>query len=334
MNKNKMAIVSIIAGGLLASGCASNEAQSPNTIQPQGYASQGGEDTELIEKAPATAAGQESASNYSNKVKAPSVELSKEGADPRINFVSNLIYRSHGAEQVKSSNNPEAIALQKEAVSLYEQAKVSADPAASKGLLDKAIEKMFQAVKLSVPSDVRHEKQRADYLKRKESVEALLSAQNRVAEEKKLGNDNQKLQVQVAELMSRADALFDDKQYAQAQGILNGAYEMVKTSVEHMRGGDTLVRSLEFATKAEEYDYEVDRNDTHLMLINVLLAEKMKDESKSAKINSYIDSANSLRENADKSAKSGDYEKAIELIEKSTKELVKAIRRGGVYIPG
>ena len=49
-----------------------------------------------------------------------------------------------------------------------------------------------------------------------------------------------------------------------------------------MRSGDTLVRSLNFASKEEEYRYEIDRNDTHQMLIKVLVEISQKIEKKLA----------------------------------------------------
>jgi hypothetical protein len=73
-----------------------------------------------------------------------------------------------------------------------------------------------------------------------------------------------------------------------------------RVSIESMRRGDTLVRSLHFATKREEYDYELDRNDTHRMLITVLLAER-KDAAGAmpATMQPFIDRAGQLRRDAD-----------------------------------
>jgi hypothetical protein len=41
-----------------------------------------------------------------------------------------------------------------------------------------------------------------------------------------------------------------------------------------------------------------------------------------------------LREDAESAAGEEQYEEAIELLEESTKELIRAIRSAGVYIPG
>ena len=93
--------------------------------------------------------------------------------------------------------------------------------------------------------------------------------------------------------------------------------------------------SLNFASKEEEYHYELDRNDTHQMLVTVLLEEKMADSAGVAKmVNVFLDKARLLREEGDRQAARGDFEAAVQTLEESTKELVRAIRSGGIYIPG
>ena len=56
--------------------------------------------------------------------------------------------------------------------------------------------------------------------------------------------------------------------------LMDRAYLSARVSIEAMRRGDTLVRSLTFASPSEEYAYEVDRNDTHRMLVDLVLAER------------------------------------------------------------
>ena len=48
----------------------------------------------------------------------------------------------------------------------------------------------------------------------------------------------------------------------------------------------------------------------------------------------FINKAVALREDAESAAGQKKYEEAIELLEESTKELIRAIRSAGVYIPG
>ena len=102
-----------------------------------------------------------------------------------------------------------------------------------------------------------------------------------------------------------------------------------------MRSGDTLVRSLNFANKEEEYKYELDRNDTHMILIKVMSTDKTSVAGgRNAMLGGFIDKAAQLREKAEKAAGSGDYAAAIPLLESSTLELVRAVRSLGIFIPG
>ena len=101
-----------------------------------------------------------------------------------------------------------------------------------------------------------------------------------------------------------------------------------------MRDGKTLVRSLNFASKEEEYHYELDRNDTHKMLVKVLLKDKMKDPKTAARVKENIDKADALRIEAEQLAISKNFTEAVQTLENSTKQIVRAIRAAGIYIPG
>jgi len=109
---------------------------------------------------------------------------------------------------------------------------------------------------------------------------------------------------------------------------------LLKVSIESIRSGQTLVRSLQFETKEQEYLYEVDRNETHSMLISLLVDEKNKTDNVKKKVKKFVEEARLLRQQADAYAAEDAYDIAIELLEQSTKQLVRAIRSAGVYIPG
>ena len=70
------------------------------------------------------------------------------------------------------------------------------------------------------------------------------------------------------------------------------------------------------------------------MLVQVLFAEKMEASPMRATAESFVSKAAALREDAEVAAGKEEYVEAIELLEESTKELIRAIRSAGVYIPG
>jgi hypothetical protein len=106
---------------------------------------------------------------------------------------------------------------------------------------------------------------------------------------------------------------------------------MAKASIGAMRGGDTLVRSLSFASKEEEYHYELDRNDTHQMLLRILVQKQAGDVAAGRE---FIEKAAALRRDAEGAGRDGNFAEAVRLMEDATRELVRAIRGAGVFIPG
>ncbi|MDH3694882.1 MAG: hypothetical protein OER96_09960, partial [Gammaproteobacteria bacterium] len=254
----------------------------------------------------------------------------------RLQSVAKLIESSSAATQIESSADPEAIARREDARALYRQAVEADQRGDSEGadqLLQKATQTMFEAVRLAGKDEVNGEKNRKDFALRMQSVEALMKAHQRISVEKKNGDADQFKQ-DIDLKLQRVQSLHDSGQLAQAREILDEVYVIAKTGIEELRDGDTLVRSLNFATKEEEYRYELDRNDTHEMLITVLLQDKMEGQKPNPMTQEFIDKATDLRFQAEKEASTGDYATAIRTLEDSTRQLVRAIRGAGIYIPG
>lgn len=178
-------------------------------------------------------------------------------------------------------------------------------------------------------------KQRQDFDNRMASVDALLMAQRRIVEEKKGGAKETQVGDRIGAMMVEAEALAAAGKLEQGREVLDRAYVMVKKDIQGLRGGETLVRSLNFASKEEEYRYEIDRNDTHTMLVDLLLKEKRQSVSGLDEIvSSRIKQAMLLRAMAEAFAAQGDFESGIKKLEESTHEIVHAIRAAGVFIPG
>lgn len=252
----------------------------------------------------------------------------------RVQSVGTLIESSSAARQIESSGDAAARARRDTARVLHREAAGAlegGDLTASAKLLDQATRELMEGARLARPDQVVGEKKKRDFDARLESARALLAAQQRITQEKGAGREAQdaarSIEAQIGEAQKLAAAGRDDE----ARALLDRAYLTARVSIESMRRGDTLVRSLTFASKREEYDYEVDRNDTHRMLISVLLADR---KEALALMQGFIDKAAGLRSEAEGRAKAGDHEGAIRMLEDSTKELVRAIRAGGIYIPG
>jgi hypothetical protein len=254
----------------------------------------------------------------------------------KLESTSTLIERSSGAKQVEASGGADAAAQRTRARELHataaEALKAGRLDEAAK-LLDDASRAMFESVRLAAPQTLIARKQRTDFDARMESTRALLEAQKRIAAEKSAGPRAGELSREVESLMAQASATAERGQLVEARRTLDQAYLAVRTAIGNLRGGDTIVRTLNFASKAEEYLYEIDRNDAHRMLVQMLLKDK-RGGATDTMVDHAVAEAARLRAQAEDEAGRRNHEAAVRTLEESTRELVKAIRGAGVYIPG
>lgn len=283
---------------------------------------------------PATAADMAPIGSAAQPAGAPKfAPMDKAALEKRLDSVKTLLERSSAAKQIEQSNDPAAKAQRDEALKLWQQAKEAfgkGDLESAQKLLVDAPKLMFKAARAAAPEEVLGEKVKSDFEARRESVKELLAAQKRINKEKGNSAEVAKSSADIERLIGEADGLAKDGKYAQARAVMDKAYLIAKTTIGSMRSGDTLVRSLTFASKEEEYKYELDRNDTHQMLLKVLADQKADNPM----IQKFVEESAKLREQAEKVAGKGDHAEGIRLMEESTAQLVRAIRASGIYIPG
>lgn len=269
------------------------------------------------------------------------MSLSAQGGDlsARLQSVGKLVGESSAARRIAASDNAAAMDMRARADGLLMSAREA--HAAGKlneagSLLDQASRTMFEAVRLLDTDQSLVDKQGRDFDARLESITALCEAYDRISVEKGRGTGaDSDLYPIVHKKLDAAKQLREAGRVTEGRGLLDEAYVAAKVGIEHLRGGDTLVRELDFKSSEEEYDYEIDRNDTHRMLVQVLLKEKMgADNTLETRISRFMDKAAVLRGRAEREAVAGNYEQAVRTLEESTHEIVKAIRSSGIYIPG
>ncbi len=260
----------------------------------------------------------------------------RETLDRRLQSVGTLIESSSASRQIDTSGVAAARERRDTARLIHREAGVlllaNALPQAAR-LLDQAAREMMEGVRLARPEQVAGEKNRRDFDARMDSARALLVAQQRITAEKQAGAEAQEATRRIEHQLAQAAALAAQGRQAEAKAMVDRAYLTARVSIETLRRGDTLVRSLHFATPREEFEYEVDRNDTHRMLIQVVLADR-KDGVMTPAMQGFVDRAALLRAEAEAQARGGDHAAAIRTLEDSTRDLVRAIRAGGLYIPG
>ncbi len=256
----------------------------------------------------------------------------------RAASVGQLIEKSASAQKIEASANPQAQGKREEARAFYRQA-VDAINAGDLGrgneLLSKASKTMFEAVRMAGKNDVLQKKRERDYLNRLDAVNALVDTHSRISQDKGAPSEGGDLRKLVDNKLADAQRLREEKKLAEARKLVDEAYVAATMAIEQVRGGETLVRTLHFETKEEEYRYEVGRNDTHRILVDMLLQEKLQaNASLQSIVKKFMEKAALTRATAEQQASSGDYETAVETMEQATKEIVRAIRMAGIYIPG
>lgn len=261
----------------------------------------------------------------------------REQLERKLASTATLIETSSGARQIESSGVAAAAEHRKRARDLHHQAGAALQAGqldAAAKLLDDASRAMFDAVRLAAPEQITNGKQRIDFDARMTSTRALLEAQKRIAAEKSAGPRAAELSQRIDALITEAAELARAGRLADARGPLDQAYLGVRAAIGGLRGGETVVRSLNFANKEEEYRYEIDRNDTHRMLVTILLKDKRDAAVIDSMVEKAVTAAAGLRGTAEAQAARREHEVAVNTLEASTRELVKAIRGAGVYIPG
>lgn len=252
----------------------------------------------------------------------------------RLESVKTLLETSSAAKQIEVSGDPASLAERKRALDLWAQAKAALDVgslAEAQRLLMEAPKVLFGAARHAAPEQITNDKQRADFVNRRESVSALMVAQKRISDEKGNVEGAGQTVKAVDELLLEADKLAAAGNYKDAKVLADKAYLLAKASVGQMRSGDTLVRSLNFASKAEEYKYELDRNDSLAMLYKVLIEQK---GNATPGIVEQVRKSGETRQSAEKAAAGGDHEAGVRLLEDATSQLIRAIRSAGIFIPG
>ena len=258
-------------------------------------------------------------------------------ADPmgsRDKLVRTLLFESSAARKIELSGNEAAMAKRAEAIQIFEAASKHEYAELREEQYNRAVALLYEAASLATSASDGDDKVRRDLDNRQQSLDALLSAHKRIMDEKNSTEVHDALLDEIAADRLAADTLITEGKPGEAKAHIDRAYVATKLSVERARKGETLTRELSFDTPEDEYKYELDRNDTHRMLLKVLLDDKMKNERIRDRVEVHVTKSDELRDQAMSSAGSSEFETAIETMEKSTKELVMAIRSAGIYIPG
>ncbi len=172
---------------------------------------------------------------------------------------------------------------------------------------------------------------RARYDKKMSEVETFRRAYERLCAER---GDIARAALDTAvfdKRVDRAQQLAGAGEYDDAYVFADGAYHQLIEAVMQIRDKETVEYRLEFASPAEEYEYEVRRFRSQKMLLDMMVAEREPGPDSVETINNYVDNALAIAAQAEQEAKGGGYAEALTKQEAAVQELTKAMRIVGIF---
>ena len=251
-------------------------------------------------------------------------------------FLSNLVNRSVAARTIESRGDASAKSKLEEARRLVAEARddlAAGRTEAANDKLDEALGLVNKETRKLSQASVEARRTEDQYRKRLDAVKTFLAAYGRVSESKGAAASDIETDAFRKEI-AKSEALAEDGKIQEAKAILDKIYATVTANIRTIHDGDTVVRSLDFKTAEEEYAYELNRSDSYVALLTLALDRKTPHPTIAKRIEKLRRHAIELRAEAERKAAGGAHPEAIDLLIESTNTLVKAIRMGGVFIPG
>lgn len=253
-------------------------------------------------------------------------------ADPQRHSVAStrsLIEESTSAQQIDRSKVPKSLAMRDEARAWLKQAEAalaSGNVAEMNQHLGAARKLMLAAVRLAGPAQVDGEKALRDYETRLVSVKALRDALQRLG-----GAKNSATITDADAYLAAAAQHASDRSFDLALVEVNKAYDVIKAGNVEQRDHTEQVVSKNFATKEDEYKYEIGRNDEYQQLSEAVLKNLAADRA--ASYTPVFAKAMAVRKDAQGQAGKGNFAAAVTAMETSTAEYKKIIRASGIPVP-
>ena len=271
---------------------------------------------------------------FAGGITASFAESDKSGAVyNKVKFLDWLVNSSPVAKRIEDSDDNEAKARLKRAQDMWEQAVEHSERneyELAEGHINEGLKLMTRVSRKFKDKD-RVEQARIDLYKQvKGHVDMFVAAFDRIAAEKgDMQIDKMLDREKLDSLIASAESRYEDDDLAMANHLMGQAADMVDHALSDARHEDVLLRELSFESLEEEYAYEVQRNESYVMIIDMLQKKTPKSQTSMAFVQKMVDDNARLRKEADGLAERGDYAEGIKLLEKSTDKLSRALRVSG-----
>lgn len=164
--------------------------------------------------------------------------------------------------------------------------------------------------------EIKHgvSKGESDYEHRAQSIQALISAFHRVSEEKGQKDEALVLESKIDIIVKKADKIYASGDQASGLYQLNSAYTLIKEALSALRDGDTLVSSLNFANKKEEYDYYFTKTSSQKTAL--LILQSLNPDNRKTSLDKVLITSQALLDEASKLAADNRFEEAVPIMDK------------------
>ncbi len=264
-------------------------------------------------------------------------KVTEEGVKSSLIMNENLLTKSSLVRNMKKVNLPQVSESLDKALAFHKQALDKLSNGDLKGAIkarDESLKQLMIASRLAHQlSGFAEKKAKTRYEKKLKSVQGLLNAHQRITELNSNTDIELKLQKTITPLMEESKQYASHEKFKEALASLTKAYLVIAESIKSQRSGQTLIRSLDFATEEEAYEYELGRYENYQMLVNMMIDER-KAFKRDARTKPFFDEANRYHEQAKRFVAKGQYGEAAKFIEQASKTLVNLLRDSGVHIPG
>jgi hypothetical protein len=258
--------------------------------------------------------------------------------DSKLRLVKLLLDQSPAVLRIPYSGNAQAKKDLADAQAAYVRAgneAVGGRLEQAIGALDDALRKIVSASHLVPDPQQVAAQEKARFTQLREAIRAFQSRYGNAA----AGGGKAGKTVPAAELgrigamVEKADALAAGGNHAEANTMLADGYRLVVTAMNRVLASETIVYNATFASAAEEYSYELARNQSYEELIPIALAQLNSPRETAALSEQYVRQSRTLRENAKQQAAGGDQQAAVKTMQDATGQLQKALRIAGLTVP-
>jgi len=254
----------------------------------------------------------------------------------KLNLLESMIIDSSVAKRIESNGNEESkrklydarAALASAQLDLKDGRYSEAEGAINKGLrsLSAAAQAVTDLARKESVEKQRYTRLREQTMSYRDTVKSIFIE---IGDARRPSVDMEAIN----DLVLSADGLANEGRYVDANTLLGRANNELEAAMISMRANQTLVHKLEFATPADEYAYEQQRNRAQVMLIDLLRKQRAINPAARGRIEKIVEENRTALAQAEKMVAEDRTKEAIARLEQATAKLDAALRLAGVPVP-